>query len=499
MSDRRERISGLLRIVGFGVGLSAMLFVAGCTVGPNYTAPEVTAPEKYDSAGPGIRSGATIEAAWWRTFNDPRLDALVERAIANNRDLRAAVARVREARAQRGIADSARIPQINSSGGFSRSRRSESTGNGFGDTGPRNLFDAAIDAGWEIDVFGSVARGVEAADADIGAAEENRRDVVVTLLSEVARNYAELRGFQSRIELANKNVEVQTQTLELTRSRFKAGLTNDLDVAQAEALLSTTKAAIPPLMVGARASSFRLAVLVGEQPQALLQDLSAIAPVPPVSPDVPVGLPSELLLRRPDVRRSERELAAQTARIGEATADLFPRFSLTGEFGFQSSKGENWFSTGSRFWSFGPGVRWPIFQGGRIRSNIRVQEARTEALLAGFEQTVLLAFEDTENALTQYEKEKIRRDALADAVRSNERAVTLSEQLYKNGVADFQRVLDSQRNLFLAQDSLAASQTQVTTSLVRLYKALGGGWDVFEAPSEPPNEQPQNLPAPATP
>lgn len=475
MNPRSKR-----QTVTLALSAAALLAASGCKVGPDYAPPDLSTPVPGTFSSTSAGAPLPPEAAWWRTLNDQRLNSLIDRAVASNLDLKAAAARVREARAQRGVTNADRLPQLDANGSYTRNRISESTQQGRFVGGTRNTYDASIDATWELDIFGAVARAVEASEADIDAAVEARRDTLVTLLSEVARNYSELRGFQRRIVLANQNVEVQSQTLELTRSRFKAGLTNDLDVAQAEAQLATTKAAIPTLTSSSKGAIFRLGVLLGLQPAALADELAAIEPVPAPPIDVPVGLPSELLQRRPDVRRSERLLAAQTARIGVATAELFPRFSLTGDFGFQAENGDRWFNAGSRFWSYGPGVRWPIFQGGRIRSNIKVQEARTEAVLAEYESAVLRSFEDVENALTQYDQEKSRFALLNDAVTANQRAVTLSEQLYKNGVADFQRVLDSQRNLFLAQDSLAESQTIVTTSLIRLYKALGGGWDTFE-------------------
>jgi NodT family efflux transporter outer membrane factor (OMF) lipoprotein len=295
----------------------------------------------------------------------------------------------------------------------------------------------------------------------------------------------ELRSFQSREAIARENLQAQADTVELTRAKFQAGLTSDLDVARAESLLATTTSAIPPLEAGVRQSAHRLAVLLGREPGALLAELEAPAAIPPVPGDIPVGLPSDLLRRRPDVRRAERDLAGATADIGIATADLFPRFSLTGSFGFSSESAGEVFEGDARFWSIGPAVRWPVLDGGRIRANIAVANARQEQAAARYEAAVLTALEDVENALVNYSRERARLTALRRAVAAEERAVELATQLYGPGLTDFISVLDTQRELFSLQDQAVASQGAVTANLIALYKALGGGWESFEPPSPP--------------
>ena len=348
-----------------------------------------------------------------------------------------------------------------------------------------NVYQAGFDAAWELDVFGGTRRAVEAAKSDIAGAEYGRRAVLVSLLGEVARYYVEARGFQQRLVIARQNIQAQQAILSLTRSRYKGGLTSELDVQQASALLSTTKAQVPAFESSFAEAAHRLAVLLGQPPGALLAELSREAPIPKAPPPVPVGLPSELLRRRPDIQQAERQLAGANARIGMAVADLYPKFSLTGDVGLQSVSASDWFSPGSRFCSVGPTVQWRIFDAGRIRANIRVQNAREEQALAHYEQTVLASFEDVENALTAYAKEQIRRQSLAEAVQANQQGLQLAGELYRSGVEDFLHVLDSQRSLYESQDALVESERTVALDLIKLYKALGGGWESVER--EPAN------------
>jgi outer membrane protein, multidrug efflux system len=469
----------LKRWLQFAV-LAGLLPVAGCLVGPDYHAPETASPPQWSSplAG-GTTNLRAVDAAWWKTFHDAELDSLVTRAVQSNLDLRAAAARVREARAARGVVAAGLWPQVNTSAGYERERVSA---NGFPPFPPgipldANVYQAGFDAAWEIDVFGGTRRAVQASDAEIAAAEFGRLDVVVSLLGEVARNYVEVRGFQRQLAIARENIQAQRDVVQLTRDRFNSGLSGELDVQQAATLLATLESQVPNLETGFSQSAHRLAVLLARPPGDLVGELSADAPIPATPPAVPVGLPSELLRRRPDVRRAERSLAAANARIGVATADLFPKFSLTGDIGLQSVSASDWFTGGSRFWSAGPTVQWRIFDAGRIRANIRVQNARQEQALAGYESTVLNSMEDVEDALTAYAKEQVRHQSLTEAVNSAEQAVQISDQLYQNGLSDFLSVLEARRALYVDQDALVQSDRTVTLDLVALYKALGGGWE----------------------
>ncbi|MEZ0267428.1 MAG: TolC family protein, partial [Phycisphaerae bacterium] len=342
------------------------------------------------------------------------------------------------------------------------------------------IWRTGFDASWEIDVFGRVRRSVEAADADLAAAVEDRRDVMITLLADVARNYVELRGFQQQAKIARENLVSQRETRKVIQTRFERGLAPRLDIERTAAQVATTASAIPTFDAAARQAAHRLAVLLGLRPQALADELLKEAVIPAPPPSVPVGVPAELLRRRPDVRRAERQLAAATARVGVATADLYPRFSLVGSLGLQSTDFGSMFNYASRLYSIGPSVTWPIFDAGRIRANIAVNNAQLEEFLAAYEQSVLTALREVEDALIAYQRELDRRTTLAAAANANQRAVTLSNELYTAGRTDFLSVLQAERDLFQSQDALVQSDRLVSANLIALYKALGGGWELHE-------------------
>jgi len=462
--------------------MSALLVLGlqcGCTVGPDYHQPPVPVNTAWNSPLQGGETNTeAVDAEWWKSFHDAKLDALIKRAAQSNLTLHIAEARVREARAQRGVVAAAEGPTIGPEGSYSRNRFSD---NGFPplpSTTPLDydLYRAGFDASWEIDIFGGTRRAVEAANAGIAASEFNRDDVLRSLLGEVARNYIDARAFQRRLLIAQNNIEAQREVVQRTRDRFQAGLSTELDVQQAMALLASTEAQVPTLETGFRDAAYQLDFLLGQTPGKLLAELSKEGDIPIAPPQIPVGLPSDLLLRRPDVRRAESELQAATASIGVAKADLFPRFSLIGVVGLQSISASDWWTAGSRFWSAGPTMTWPVFQSGRIQANIRVQNARQEQALANYDQTVLTAFTDVEKDLTAYAKEQIRRQSLAQSVQANQQALTLANDLYGHGLTDFLRVLISESSLYAAQDALVQSDQTVSLNLVQLYKALGGGW-----------------------
>lgn len=474
------------KLIALSLPVALMAGVQGCAVGPDYKPPVTQSPPAWRQGDPAaITRDAPVVSAWWTTFADPTLDSLVRRAVDSNHDLRIASARVREARAQRGVVASDYGPRTDASGRATRDRQSTNTrqGSRFGEP-ESSTFQAGFDMTWELDFWGRIRRSVEAADASIGSALADRDAVMVTLLAEVGRNYIELRGLQQRTLVTEKNIAVQQAALDLTRKRFDAGLTTELDVQQAATQLATTQAALPPLQSASVRAAHRLAVLIGAQPQILLDELAAPADIPQVPAHVPVGLPSDLLLRRPDIARAERDLAAATARIGVATAEFFPRFSLTGSLGLQSGRASDFAESDSRFWSIGPGFNWPVLDWGRIRSNVRVQDARTEQALLAYERTVLTSFEEVENALADLDAERRRGEALARSVQAAQRAVELAQQQYTSGLRDFLNVLTTQRSLFESEDQLTASRQRLATSLVALYKALGGGWDTdWSAPT----------------
>lgn len=469
------------------------LFVSGCanipSVGPNYHAPEAKAPTHWSEplAG-GETNSAVATAAWWKNFRDAELDSLITRAVSSNLDLRIAQSRVREARAQYGGASADLWPTVDAAGSYARQRQSQNQpvlgsfpalpSSAF----ENNVYQAGFDAAWEIDVFGGKRRTVEAAKAQLSASEFGQRDVLVTLLGEVAHNYVDLRGYQTRLSIANQNIAAQEKTLAITQNRFTNGLATDLDVQQASTVLATTRADVPTLESAIQIAMHRIEVLIALQPGTLQTELAAAAPVPTQPPQVPVGLPSELLLRRPDVSRAERRLAAATANIGVAKSDLFPKFYLTGSVGSESISASDWFTSGSRFWSVGPTVQWRIFDAGRIRVNIKVQNARQEQALSGYEQTVLTAFEEVEDNLVLYAKEQVRRRSLEDAVAASQKSLDTANKLYASGLTDFIHVLDAERSLYQSQDALAQSDRTVSANLIALYKSLGGGWETVAQP-----------------
>ena len=464
------------------------LLAAGCShipsVGPNYQKPATKAPAQWtESLAGGETNSAAATEAWWKSFHDAELDSLITRAASSNLDLRIAQSRVREARAQYSGAFANLWPTVDGGGGYSRVRSPEKLpvlGDlqvpAYGD----DMHVAGFDASWEIDIFGGKRRAVEAANAQLSGAEFGQRDVMVTLLGEVARNYVELRGYQTRLAIAHQNIEAQEKSLGITQNRFTNGLATDLDVQQALTVLSTTRAAVPTLESLVQTTTHRIEVLLGQEPGSLHTELADVAPIPAQPPQVPVGLPSELLLRRPDVSRAERQLAAATANIGVARADLFPKFYLTGIAGLESASADDWFTSGSRFWSVGPSVQWRIFDAGRIRANIKVKNAQQEQALAAYEQTVLTAFEEVENNLVLYAKEQARRRSLQDAVNASQKTLDTANRLYATGLTDFIHVLDAERSLYSAEDALAQSDRTVSANLIALYKSLGGGWETNE-------------------
>jgi NodT family efflux transporter outer membrane factor (OMF) lipoprotein len=467
------------------LALAMVLSVAGtgCAVGPNYKRPQVAVPGQWTVAAARGTSTKPIEKGeWWSSFQDPELNSLIERAAAQNLDLKLALDRVDEARAARGVVRSGYFPSMDASASATRNRQrviapvSQNSVNIV--PVEFNNFQGALGASWELDVFGGVRRGVQAASAEVAAAEENLGDVRVILFGDVGRVYAQLRGFQRRLEIANKNIKTQQDTLDLTKAREKAGLATELDVSRAAAQLESTKAVVPTLLSGIDISIHRLSILLGEEPGALRRELENASPIPAAAPDVEIGLPSDLLKRRPDIRRSEAQLAAATARIGEAKADLFPHFVLTGAAGRQASQLHDVTLGAGNFFSVGPGISLPLFTGGRIRSNIAVQDARQREALISYRSSVLNALEEVQNALVNYAQEQERRDRLNEAAQQSQLAVDLATEQYKAGLTDFLAVLDAQRELYADEDQAVQSQTSIATNVIALYRALGGGWNV---------------------
>ena len=416
-------------------------------------------------------------ATWWKGFNDARLDRLVARAIANNHDVRIASANLKEARALRRLTTFDLAPTVQANAGYANSLLSKVAAPPGTPRDAREIefYDANFDATWELDLFGRVRRSVQAANAQLASVEATRLDVLVSVTAEVARNYFELRGLQNQLAVARKNADLQTETLKITQSRLEGRRGTDFDVSRSRSLLNLTLSTIPPLEAAIQKSIYRIAVLAGQQPTALTSELSAPEPLPLAMPSLALGDPASLLRRRPDIRAAERSLAAATARIGVATADLFPRVTFVGSVGLEADTFAGLGKSGADTWNFGPRITWAALDLGRVHARIKAADARTEASLAFYERTVLTALEETEGALVDFGNEQSRQQFLETSAEASQKAADLAHQRYEGGVTDFLSVLDAERTLLEAHDRLAASQTRTVTALVAVYKPLGGG------------------------
>ncbi len=461
----------------WGMAAAALLFSAACSpVGPDYVPPQAKAPALWHSnmqrgLSPDRPSPAQL-ARWWEVLKDPTLSGLIAKAVEGNLSLKQARARVRQARALRGVSRAGLFPRLDATGQAQSNHASDNAAS----KPPYRLYHAGFDAGWELDVFGGVRRRVEAAQADLEAARADLKDVLVSLAAEVALNYVEVRTYQNRLVVARANLVSQENTYGFIRSRHLAGLTTKLALEQARYNLERTRALIPALSIGLEASMNRLAVLLGKAPGAVHARLRQVRPLPVPPLSVAVGVPAEALRRRPDLRRAERRLAAQVARVGVATADLYPRFRLAGSIGLEAVQAGDLMRSSSLFASFLPSVSWNLFDAGAVRRNIEAQSAVAEQYLYAYQATVLSALEEVENALTGYALEQAHRENLRQAVDAAKEAEGLSQDLYKAGLVNFDSVLDAQRSLLEFQDQLAISRGAVVGRLISVYKALGGGW-----------------------
>lgn len=458
-----------------------LLLTACVPVGPDYQPPQSHLPAAFTTlqeTEPQHVPGDN-RTRWWGLFNDPLLLQLVDQALAANQDLHIAESRIKAARARYLMTEAAADPSLAAAGLYSQSQRSDNTGSSS-NTGSQDLFQAGFDADWELDIFGGQRRSIEAAAATLSASEENRRDVLISLEAEVARNYFELRGSQRRLATARNNLIAQEKTLASVEGRYGLGLVSKLEVAQTQTQKSLLAATLPALDQKIASSTGQLALLLNMQLPEIAPLLSTSTTPPDLPLYLPTGLPSDLLRRRPDIRRAERQLAAATAEIGVATADLFPRFSLSGLVGLQSSSLSDLVSSGSRFWSYGPSFNLPLFNRQKLKAAVTITEAQREEMQASYEKTVLSALIETENALIQFAREQETRGSLASAVQTGRQAVKLNEGLYSSGLTDLTDVLSSQRTQYQAEDQLIQSEQQLALSSITLYKALGGGWEIAE-------------------
>jgi len=463
------------------------LLLTGCvSVGVDYQKPGTAVPDAWSqSVAKDLRGSKSSLEQWWKGFNDPTLNQLIDRARQSNPDLAQALERVTEARAQRGIAASQLFPQAGAGGSYSRNRASESLLGPAPPTNPSNLYAAGFDAGWEIDVFGGIRRSIESAEAGIDAAGETYRDALVSLFSEVALNYIEYRTIQQRIIVAEGNIGTQRGSRDLAQSRLDNGLVPRIDVTQAETNLAISESLLPLLRAQLAFAKNRLATLTGGYPASVEKLLASTRPIPVPKSGYSAGLPADLLRARPDVRRAERELAAQTAAIGVAEADLYPRFTLFGDFSLRSVTTGDFLDSGSRAYSFGPAFQWQIFSAGRIRNAVLAEESRTSQALSRYESTVLRAVEEVESSMAAVANERDRLQSLEKAVASSGETVGLIQDNYQNGLVNFQNVLDAERTKFNVDDDLVVSQGQIAKSYVTLYKALGGGTETELIPPPP--------------
>ncbi|HJS87488.1 MAG TPA: efflux transporter outer membrane subunit [Acetobacteraceae bacterium] len=488
----------------------ALLLLGGCTLGPDFAPPRWASPVSWFSGRrmpvPSTPVAAPIDPEWWAVFGDPKLTALERQVAESNLDVRAAGIRIAESRAQLRITAASLYPSLNANASYEREKPSNegifsafgssfggaasgaTQANGaFGNTaggaqtpitfGAINLFQYGFDASWEPDLWGRVRRSIESARATAEASSDARRAALLSALAEVARDYIDLRGTQEQLRIARENLGTARAGLALTRQRAAAGLTADLDVANASAQVSTVAAQIPSLQQREQEDINALSLLLGRPPNALAGELAVARPVPPVPARVPVGFPSELARRRPDIRQAEAQLHAATADVGVAVASFYPQVTLSASFGFQALQFGNLFRGDARQYAAGPGITLPIFQGGQLRGTLALRQAQQMEAAVNYQKTILTAWHDVDNALTAYVKEQQRRAALIRAVEQNRRALALARDRYRQGMADFLSVLTTEQALLSTEQALASSTTTIATNLVALYKALGGGWE----------------------
>lgn len=463
--------------------VSALGLVAGgCTVGPHYVPPSTDKAVAWPAATSKVPiTTDPVLVEWWTSFGDPALTELVQRAAAANLDLRIARARVSEARALRGAVRSRLLPSVDANASALSQLQSDNARSTMTGDRQSEQYEAGFDASWEIDVFGSVQRSIEAATADVEAAEEHRRDVLLTVIAEVARAYVEYREAEARLAIARSNQTLQAQTSDLVQSLRQAGRATEVEDSQASSRLAATTAAIPEYEFQAQRAWYRIEVLLGAAPNTLPRVTTKSGQLTP-PPRVPLGLPGDMLRRRPDIREAERRLAASTARIGVATASLYPRFFLTGAAGVKSLSTDNILDASSGFWRLGPTVSWPVLEFGRLRRAVDAQDARAEADRAQYERSVLMAMQESFTALIGFGKEQERLDSLLLAAEKSRVTTERALERYRAGLEPFLTVLDAQREQLLNEDRVAVSQAELSTRLIALCKSLGGGWETLNSP-----------------
>ncbi|MFJ3522643.1 efflux transporter outer membrane subunit [Pseudomonas sp. NPDC090203] len=458
----------------------AIASVSGCTVGPDFVGPQTPLPDSWESpARTGTAIGAVVDSQWWQQLGDAQLTSLVERAAQSNLDVRTASSRLEQSRVMRQVTGSQQYPGVSTGGSYQR-QRSSAEGlldpSNLNGKAPYELWNATVDASWELDLWGHVRRNVEMADADVQLTQSQRDGVLLSIAAETATDYIHLRGIQARLVVAQHNLDIARQSARLTQNRFDNGVTTNLDTANSAAQVATIEATIPVLRAQEEKLINALSYLLGEPPRALGTELSTVKDIPHPAPDVPVGLPSELARRRPDIQQSEAALHRATAAIGVAKADFYPRVSLGASVGFQALNGSDLGAWNSRQWSYGPSLYLPIFQGGRLTGTLELRKRQEQEAALNYQKVVLSAWHEVDNAMSDYAAEQEHHAALEEAVRQNTLALNTARDRYNQGATDFINVLTVQRALLATQSDLVDSATDAAIDRVRLYRALGGGW-----------------------
>jgi NodT family efflux transporter outer membrane factor (OMF) lipoprotein len=482
--------SKLLTLVSM---MTATMLSSSCSlVGPDYVKPESAVEPKWiNQSAPEISQRKTELSTWWKVFNDPVLDRLIAEARQQNLSLQVAGTRILEARAQLGIVTSTEYPQLQQVNGDLGQQQISAFAPNTSSAIDRSFASTGIgfDMGWELDIWGKFRRGVQSSLANLEASVAGYDDVLVSLTAEVARTYVLIRTSEARIQVARDNVKIQERTLEIAKALFSGGLINELDYLQAESLLDNTLATIPPLEAELRQAKNALSVLLGRPPGAIDSYLTASQPIPVAPLHVAIGVPAELLRRRPDIRLAERQLATQSALIGVAKADLYPHFSLLGSISLRASDAAltyasvggstlgQLFNAKSFQYFIGPSISWDIFNYGRITNQVRVEDARFQSLVGVYRNTVLTAAKEAEDATAGFLNAQKQRDELQKSYGAAKRSTDLSLYQYSEGLVDYQRVLDSQRTLVTSQSALTSTTGNIAINLIALYKAVGGGWE----------------------
>ncbi|MDT7951627.1 MAG: efflux transporter outer membrane subunit [Acetobacteraceae bacterium] len=499
--------------MGIRSSAAALLLLAGCTVGPNYESPSLWSPASWfrttrteKATGPvSLPVAAPIDVTWWDVLGDPELTSLMRRVAGTNLDVRTADLRLAQARAQRGISEAASYPTLDANGSYTRERPSKlgvislisgggasqaTQASGLGGRqgafpnsagiGAFDLFQAGFDASWELDLWGKVRRQLESASAQVQASTEARRNTLLTSLAELARNYVQLRGLQESERIVRSNLSSAQQAVRLTEERVRGGLATDLDLANARAQAEATAANLPQLEAQELQAINAISLLLGEPPGAMGAELQTPKPVPPVPPAVPIGLPSELARRRPDIRQADALLHAATADIGVAEANFYPSVTLSGSVALQATQFTRVFDINALTYGVGPSISIPIFEGGRLTRTLELRKEAAKEAAVAYQRTVLQAFHEVDNALIAYRTDQLRRERLAAQASQSRRALGFATERYRSGLSDFLEVLTAQRTLLQAEEDLASATTTVSTDLIMLYKALGGGWEIGE-------------------